>query len=186
MVTSSFKEEVIPLTRRINTLVSTLRGAAKQSHQSSHGIQDILGEYELRQLRFIAVASHKLTHDDQFKIKGDEGQFLDTCRWLVVRLEAHVKARERTQPASPPREVRDAAVSTEAPSRPKPELAALGTGALCLLVLPFVFTRTVGRVQWPPSLVLTETATNWPPVIFWTVMLVAATYHTARYIVKRR
>lgn len=186
MVTLSFKEEVVPLTRRINTLVSKLRGVAKQSRQTSHGIQDILDEYELRQLRFIAVASHKIAHDDRFQIKGDEQQFLNTCRWLIARLEAHVKTQEQAHPVPPAPAARDDAVSRAVSGQPNAKLTALGTGALCLLVLPFVFTRAVGRVQWPPSLVLTETVTSWPPVIFWTVIAAAAAYHATQYVAKHR
>ncbi len=185
MITLSFKEAVADLTRRIDTLVFKLGGTGGDLQEKARSIQHLLDEYELRQLRFVAIAGHKIVHHADFRIKGDPQQFVDTCQWLVGRLEAHVKTQDQHRHAALPRLVLNAPASTHESSHPNAKWIPAGVGGLCLVVFPFVFTRTVGHSQWPPSVVLVEEVANWPLVIFWTVMVTITAHYAVKFIARR-
>ena len=189
METAFFKAAVVEHTKNINGLVAKLKSIGNDRQEKVKNVVRILDEYELRQLRFIATVHHKVVSSDSFNVRGEQEKFLDTCEWLIGRLQAHVKDQEELQ-----RKVSLQIVSgrTETSERqifrsPAKILWSItaGIGAVSLLLLPMFCTHNVEHSEWPYITSSSDEATNWPLVIFWTAILMIVCHQVMKLVAKR-
>ena len=184
-MTTSFKAAIVELTRQINSLLFQLGGTGTDISEKSYNIYYLLDEYETRQLRYIASIEHTVVNEKNVRIKGEHQRCIHTCEWMVKRLELHLHAQA---------EIRKNGMSSPSRSRGRhflesirPEMSqtaivycAAGAGLLCLLILPFLCTKTVEIGEWPYDRI--ESLTIWPEVIFWMLAVGATTFYGMRRI----
>ena len=146
MIATSFQESAVELTRQIDNLVYSLQGEGRNLHERTASIQHLLRDDELEELRVIADMNYKLVYSQEDGLVGDQRQFLDTCHWLIERLEMHMESRAQLQSKSSSMTVRGCRWPFNAWAN---QLIAFGVEIACLSVLAFFCVHTVELGGWP-------------------------------------
>lgn len=186
-----FKAVVAELTGQIDRLVIALGGEGTDFHERAGSIQHRLDEYEFRQLRSVSIVRRKIAAGPIYQFKGNPRQFVETCEWLIPRLEAHRAKHEELQ-----RETRlskaagPAPVPTAAPDLTRGErlpaiLVSAGVGVVCLLVLSFFCVHSVERNEWPSGRTYVEEVSSWPVAVFWASLSALAAFRAMVFLARR-
>ena len=173
MTNTPFQQSAVELTRQIDDFVSSLQGEDRNSHGCTDSTPHRLGDDELEELRVIADMNYQLVYGEQNDPVGDQRQFLDTCHWLIERLELHMESRAPLQTRSS---------STTARNRWSfnawaNQLLAFGVEIACLLVLAFFCVHTVKLGGWSHNMV--ESRAGLPLIVFSLSMSILAAMHAA-------
>ena len=174
MITTPFQESAVELTRQIDNLVYSLQGEGRSLHERTDSIQHLLKDDELEELRVIADMNYKLVYGGHDGFVGDQRQFLDTCHWLIERLEMHMESRAQLQSKSSAVTVRRDQWSFNAWVN---QLMAFGVEVACLLVLAFFCVHTVKLGGWSHNMV--ESITGLPLIVFSVLMSIMAAMYAA-------
>ena len=189
MNTMPFKQAVAEMARQLENLLFKLGATGSDLYEKASSINHILDEYELRQLHFISNVNNKILHDKNFRIKGEHQKFIDTCLWMIERLEEHLVIYEERRKRALSLAIHNhpSFIERFLPRAIEPKTMVAVTASLgiaCLLALSFSCTRTVERTNWPRDVIIVEDAVDWPKVAFWTVASMVAAYQTMRYLNK--
>ena len=175
MITTPFQQSAVELTRQIDNLVYSLQAEGRNLHERTDSIQHLLRDDELQELRVIAYMNYKLVFGKEDGLIGNERQFLDTCHWLIERLELHMQSRAQLQTNSASMAVANH-WSFNAWAN---QLMAFGVEIACLLVLAFFCVHTVELGGWSHNMV--ESITGLPLIVFSVLMsIMAAMYATTQ------
>ncbi len=174
MMSTPFQESAVELTRQIDNLVFLLQGSGRNLHERTDSIQHLLKHDELQELRIIADMNYRLVYSEEDSFGGDQRQFLDTCHWLIARLEMHMETRARLQTNASSIAIRKSPWSFNAWANQR---MVLGVGIACSLVLAFFCAHTVEPGGWSHHMV--ESVTGLPSIILLVLMSIMAAMYAA-------
>ena len=180
MITTPAQESAVELTRQIDNLVFLLQGDGRNLHERTASIQHLLKHDELQELRVIADMNYKLVYSEENGLGGDQRQFLDTCHWLIERLEMHMETRAQLQTNSASLTVRKSPWLFNAWAN---QCMAFGVEVACLLVLAFFCVHTVELGGWSHNMV--ESLTGLPLIVFSVLMSITAAMYAATQLSER-